>query len=32
MTAAMMLYSILVTDSGRPAIGSRHVIRNAERF
>jgi hypothetical protein len=26
------LYSILVTNAGRPLIGSRHVIRYAERF
>ena len=26
------LYSILVTTTGRPLIGSRHVIRYAERF
>jgi hypothetical protein len=28
----MKLYSMLVTHAGRPAIGSRHVIRYAERF
>jgi hypothetical protein len=26
------LYSILVTTAGRPAIGSRYVLRHAERF
>lgn len=26
------LYSILVTTSGRPPIGSRHLVRYAERF
>jgi hypothetical protein len=28
----MMLYSILVTTTGRPLIGSRHVIRYNGRF
>ncbi|MGM4916302.1 hypothetical protein [Tardiphaga sp. 813_E8_N1_3] len=27
-----LLYSILVTTSGRPAIGSEHLLRHAERF
>jgi hypothetical protein len=26
------LYSILVATAGRPAIGSRHVLRHAEHF
>jgi hypothetical protein len=30
--ARIELYSILVTTTGRPAIGSRHVLRHAERF
>ena len=27
-----VLYSILVTTTGRPSIGSLHVLRHAERF
>jgi hypothetical protein len=28
----MMLFSILVTTTGRPQIGSEHALRHAERF